>query len=394
VKRILEGSRAVAEFVAMCRPKVICAYPITPQTHIVENLARIITDGELDARYVLVESEFSAASVVLGASATGARAYTATSSQGLLLMTEVMFNIAGMRLPVVMTVANRAVSAPINIWNDQQDSMSLRDCGWIQMYAEDIQEACDMHIQAFSIAEELNIPVMVCMDGYVLTHAMEPVEVAGQEQVDSFLPPFKPKFYLTPKDPITLGSMAGPDAYMEIRLMLHQAMQRASFTIREEAMRFEDAFGRSYGDLLDSYRAEDAELLLVSMGSLIGTMKDAVDELRDDGHPVGIIKVRTVRPFPRTQLHDALTDAKVVGVLEKDVSLGLEGILCSEIRSAFCGAAHTPNISSFVVGLGGRDVTVDDVKKIALGLLTDDTCRVEMAGIDHEVLWSAHSEEE
>ncbi|MBK5092439.1 MAG: pyruvate ferredoxin oxidoreductase [Actinobacteria bacterium] len=394
MRRILEGSQAVAESVAMCRPKVVCAYPITPQTHIVEGLARLVAEGRLDAQYVLVEAEFSAASVVLGASATGARAYTATSSQGLLLMTEVIFNIAGMRLPVVMTVANRAVSAPINIWNDQQDSMSLRDCGWIQMYAEDIQEACDMHIQAFTIAEELNIPVMVCMDGYILTHAMEPVEVPEQEHVDAYLPPFKPKFYLTPKDPITLGSMAGPDAYMEIRLLLHQSMQRASFTIREEANRFEEAFGRSYGDLLGSYRAEDAELLLVSMGSLLGTMKDAVDELRDGGHPVGIVKVRTVRPFPRTQLHDALADARIVGVIEKDISLGLEGILCSEIRSAFCGAARTPNISSFVVGLGGRDVTVDNIKDIALGLLSDDTCRVEVAGIDHEVLWSAHSEEE
>ena len=394
MRRLLEGSQAVAESVAMCRPKVVCAYPITPQTHIVEGLARLITDGKLDAHYVLVESEFSAASVVLGASATGARAYTATSSQGLLLMTEVMFNIAGMRLPVVMTVANRAVSAPINIWNDQQDSMSLRDCGWIQMYAEDVQEACDMHIQAFSIAEELNIPVMVCMDGYILTHAMEPVEVPEQEQVDAYLPPFAPRFYLTPKDPITLGSMAGPDAYMEIRLLLHQAMQRASFAIRDEANRFEDAFGRSCGDLLGSYRTEGAELLLVSMGSLLGTMKDAVDELREEGYPVGIVKVRTVRPFPRTQLHDALAGARVVGVLEKDVSLGLEGILCSEIRSSFCGAARTPNISSFVVGLGGRDVTVDNIKDIALGLLSDETCRVEMSGIDHEVLWTAHSEEE
>ena len=394
MRRLLEGSQAVAESVAMCRPKVVCAYPITPQTHIVEGLARLITDGKLDAHYVLVESEFSAASVVLGASATGARAYTATSSQGLLLMAEVMFNIAGMRLPVVMTVANRAVSAPINIWNDQQDSMSLRDCGWIQMYAEDVQEACDMHIQAFSIAEELNIPVMVCMDGYILTHAMEPVEVPEQKQVDAYLPPFAPRFYLTPKDPITLGSMAGPDAYMEIRLLLHQAMQRASFAIRDEANRFEDAFGRSCGDLLGSYRTEGAELLLVSMGSLLGTMKDSVDELREEGYPVGIVKVRTVRPFPRTQLHDALAGARVVGVLEKDVSLGLEGILCSEIRSSFCGAARTPNISSFVVGLGGRDVTVDNIKDIALGLLSDETCRVEMSGIDHEVLWTAHSEEE
>jgi len=388
--RIMEGSQAVAETVALCRPRIVCAYPITPQTHIVEGLARIITDGKLEAGYVLADSEFTAASVVLGASATGARAYTATSSQGLLLMTEVMFNIAGMRLPVVMTVANRAVSAPINIWNDQQDSMSLRDCGWIQMYAEDVQEACDMHVQAFAIAEELNIPVMVCMDGYVLTHATEPVDIPSAEEVDAWLPPFEPKFYLTPKDPITLGSMAGPDAYQEIRLLLHQAMEKASATIHSTAQSFEKEFDRQQGGLLDVYRAIDAEVLLVSMGSLLGTMKDAVDELRDEGHRVGIVKVRTVRPFPRTELNEALSAARAVGVVEKDITLGLEGILCSEIRSAFCGAAVTPNISSFVVGLGGRDVRKEHIREIALGLLKDDTCRVEIPGVDHEVLWSAH----
>ena len=263
MKQIMEGSRAVAETVALCRPKVVCAYPITPQTHIVEDLARIITDGRLDAGYVLADSEFTAASVVLGASATVARAYTATSSQGLLLMTEVMFNIAGMRLHVVMTVANRAVSAPINIWNDQQDSMSLRDCGWIQMYAEDVQEACDMHVQAFAVAEKLNIPVMVCMDGFILTHATEPVDLPEAEQVDAWLAPFEPKFYLTTSDPITLGSMAGPDAYMEIRLLLHQAMQEASSAIESEAERFEKVFERRQGGMLDVYKAKGADVLLV-----------------------------------------------------------------------------------------------------------------------------------
>jgi pyruvate ferredoxin oxidoreductase alpha subunit len=394
MRRILEGSQAVAEFVSMCRPKVVCAYPITPQTHIVEGLARLLAEGKLDAGYVLADSEFTAASVVLGASATGARAYTATSSQGLLLMTEVMFNIAGLRLPVVMTVANRAVSAPINIWNDQQDSMSLRDCGWIQMYAEDVQEAGDMHIQAFEIAEKVNIPVMVCMDGYILTHATETLEVPEHAQVDAYLPPFVPKFYLTPKDPITMGSMAGPDAYMEIRMLLHQAMQQAAQEIKDSAARFATEFGRFRGDLLEGYRTDDAEVLLVSMGSLLGTIKDVVDELRDEGHPVGVLKVRTIRPFPRNQLHDALHEARVVGVIEKDISLGLEGILCSEIRSAFCGATVTPNISSFVVGLGGRDIRKRDIRGIAEGLLSDDTCRVEMTGIDHEVLWSAHQEED
>jgi len=390
----MEGSRAVAETVALCRPRVVCAYPITPQTHIVEDLARIITDGRLEAGYVLADSEFTAASIVLGSSATGARSYTATSSQGLLLMTEVMFNIAGMRLPVVMTCANRAVSAPINIWNDQQDSMSLRDCGWIQMYAEDVQEACDMHVQAFAVAEKLNIPVMVCMDGFILTHATEPVDLPTAEEVDAWLPPFEPKFYLTTSDPITLGSMAGPDAYMEIRLLLHQSMQEAAATIESEAERFEKQFSRMQGGMLDVYQAKDAEVLLVSMGSLLGTMKDVVDELREEGHRVGIVKVRTVRPFPRTELHDALSGARAVGVVEKDISLGLEGILCSEIRSAFCGAAVTPNISSFVVGLGGRDVRKGQIREIALGLLKDDTCRVEIPGVDHEVLWSAHEVEE
>ncbi|MFH1151167.1 MAG: transketolase C-terminal domain-containing protein [Actinomycetota bacterium] len=393
MRDIMEGSSAVAESVALCRPKVVCAYPITPQTHIVERLARLHSEGKLDAGYVLAESEFTAASVVLGASATGARAYTASSSQGLLLMTEVIFNIAGMRLPVVMTVANRAVSAPINIWNDQQDSMSLRDCGWIQMYAEDVQEACDMHLQAFRIAESLNIPVMVCMDGYVLTHATEPVDLPSAGEADSYLPPFEPRFHLTPADPITLGAMAGPDAYMEVRMLLHRSMQQAAGTIRQAAVDFNEMFGRYTGALLDTYHADGAEVLLVSMGSLLGTMKDAVDELREEGHPVGIVKVRTVRPFPRSELHDALHRARAVGVVEKDISLGLEGILCSEIRSAFCGAAETPSISSFVAGLGGRDIRKEQIKEIALGLLSDDTCRVEVTGLDHEVLWRAHEEE-
>lgn len=390
MRRMMEGSRAVAETVALCRPKVVCAYPITPQTHIVEGLAALIAEGRLEAGYVLADSEFSAASIVLGASATGARAYTATSSQGLLLMTEVMFNMAGLRLPVVMTVANRAVSGPINIWNDQQDSMSLRDCGWVQLYAEDVQEACDMHVQAFEIAEKLNIPAMVCMDGFILTHATEPVEMLEREQVDAYLPPFEPRFHLTTSDPVTLGAMAGPEAYMEIRLLLHRAMQQAGEVITGAARRFAGEFGRFQGDLLEGYRDEDAEILLVSMGSLVGTMKDVVDELRDEGHPVGIVKVRAVRPFPRDRLNEALRRARVVGVIEKDISLGLEGILCSELRSAFCGAADTPNISSFVVGLGGRDVRKKDIREIALGLSADSTCRVEMPGIDHEILWSAH----
>ncbi len=390
MKAIMEGSQAVAQVVSLCKPNVVCAYPITPQTHIVERLAILHSEGKLKAGFVLAESEHSAASIVLGASATGARSYTATSSQGLLLMTEVMFNIAGMRLPVVMTVANRAVSAPINIWNDQQDSMSLRDCGWIQMYAEDVQEACDMHIQAFRIAEELNIPVMVCMDGFVLTHSMEVVDIPSQDEVDEILPPFAPSYFLTPKDPVTLGSMAGPDAYMEIRMLLHKAMKDAPRVIQDVSDEFEEKTGRHQGGLLDPYELEDAEIVLVSMGSLLGTMKDVVDQLRDEGYPIGILKVRTTRPFPREKFHDLLCNARAVAVLEKDISLGLEGILCSEIRSAFCRAAKTPNISSFIVGLGGRDVREDDIRNIAISMFENDSCRVEFVGINKEALAAAH----
>lgn len=393
--RQIEGSLAVAEVVALCRPQVICAYPITPQTHIVEGLARMVAGGKLKSEYVLVESEFAAASVVLGACATGARTYTATSSQGLLLMTEVIFNIAGMRLPVVMTVANRAVSAPISIWNDQQDSMSLRDCGWVQLYAEDVQEACDMQIQAYRIAEELNLPVIVCMDGYILTHATERVEIPSQEEVDKFLPPYEPRFYLTPGDPITLGAMAGPDAYMEIRFLLHNAMQAAGASVTRIAHEFGDHFGRYRGSLVEGYGLEGAEVILVSLGSVLGTIRDAVDQIREEeGLPVGVLKVRCNRPFPRGSLYETLRSARAVGIIEKDVSLGLEGILCSEIRSAFCGSAETPKISSFIAGLGGRDITVENIKGVARTLYHDDTCRVEFINLDRDMLKRVHEVED
>ena len=382
---LMEGSDAVAEAIGRCRPHVVCAYPITPQTHIVESLARMVTDGSLKAGYVLAESEFGAASIVLGASAAGARAYTATSSQGLLLMTEVMFNIAGMRLPVVMTCANRAVSAPINIWNDQQDVVSMRDAGWIELFCEDNQEAVDAHIQAFKIAEELMIPVMVCVDGYVLTHTWEPVEIPDFEEVDAFLPPYQPSYYLNPDDPFTMGAMVGPDAYMETRFHLHMDMMEARSVIARVAAEYSEQFGRFSGDLVQGYRLEDAEIVLVSMGSLLGTMREAVDKLRDQGHRVGILKVRCFRPFPKERVHDLLKGISVVGVVEKDISLGLEGTLCSEMRTAFCGE-ESPEISSFIMGLGGRDITVEQIERIALELKENPACRVEFVGLREDLL--------
>jgi len=385
MRMILEGSKAVAEAVRLCRPNLVCAYPITPQTHIVEELSRMVADGRLDAGFVLAESEFVAASIVLGGSAVGGRAYTATSSQGLLLMVEVIFNIAGLRLPVVMTCANRAVSAPINIWNDQQDSVSIRDSGWIQLYVEDNQEAVDTHIQAFRIAEELMIPVMVCMDGYVLTHTMEPVDIPGQEEVDRFLPPYRPKYRLDPDDPFTMGAMVGPDAYMETRYHVHMDMMEARSVIQRVADDYAQAFGRHHGGLVETYDLEGADVVLVSMGSLLGTMREAVDELREEGLRVGILKVRCFRPFPKEAIHDALQGVEVVGVIEKDISLGLEGTLCSEMRAAFCGE-DSPNISSFIMGLGGRDITVEEIKQVARDLASDPACRVEFRGLKEELM--------
>ena len=385
MRTILEGSRAVSEAVRLCRPNVVCAYPITPQTHIVEDLSKMVADGELEAGYVLAESEFGAASIVLGASAVGGRAYTATSSQGLLLMSEVIFNIAGLRLPVVMTCANRAVSAPINIWNDQQDSVSMRDTGWIQLYVEDVQEAIDTHIQAFKIAEELMIPVMVCMDGYVLTHTWEPVDMPEQEEVDRFLPAYEPTYKLDPDDPFTMGSMVGPDAYMETRYHVHMDMMEARSLINRVADEFGEAFDRRRKGCIETYDMKDADVVLVSMGSVLGTMRDAVDELREEGLKVGILKVRCFRPFPKDAVHDAIKEAQIVGVIEKDISLGLEGTLCSEMRAAFCGE-ESPEISSFIMGLGGRDITVEDIKQVARDMAENPACRVEFRGLSDELM--------
>src|SRR6186713_1963219 len=280
----MEGSRAVAEAVAMCRPEVICAYPISPQTHIVEGLSKLVKEGRLaPCEFVNVESEFAAMSVAIGASAAGARAYTATASQGLLYMVEAVYNAAGLGLPIVMTVANRAIGAPINIWNDHSDSMSQRDCGWIQLFAETNQEALDLHIQAFRLGEELSLPVKVCMDGFILTHAYERVDMPTQEQVDAYLPPFDPRQILDPAEPVSIGAMVGPEAFTEVRYLAHAKQMEALELIPGWAKEFRGAFGRESGGLLHSYRIEDADTVVVALGSVLGTIKDTVDEMRRGG---------------------------------------------------------------------------------------------------------------
>jgi len=349
----------VAEIVKNLRPAVVAAYPITPQTHIVEDLAKMKDNGEADFEYINTESEFAAASVVLGASATGVRTYTATSSQGLLLMTEVLFNIAGLRLPVVITCANRAISSPINIWNDQQDSVTIRDAGWIQLYAETNQEAVDLHILAYKLAESLMLPVMVNMDGFVLTHTFESIEIPETSLIRKFLPD-----YIAPKDtildtanPRSLGTFATPERYMEIRQELFNDVAASAKEIVKQNSEFKKVFGRGVGNgLIEEYKTKDAEIILVAMGSVCGTIKEVIDQLRNNGKKVGLLKIISFRPFPDEEVVAALSKAKYIAVIDKSISIGTEGILASDIKRACYGQLKTP-IKSFVVGLGGRDVT-------------------------------------
>jgi pyruvate ferredoxin oxidoreductase alpha subunit len=352
----IEGSRAVAETIALCRPEVVCAYPITPQTHIVEALGEMVKSGKLTGcEFINVESEFAAMSVSIGASATGARAYTATASQGLLFMSEAVYNASGLGLPIVMTVANRAIGAPINIWNDYSDAMSQRDSGWMQLFAETNQEALDLHIQAFRLAEELSLPVMVCMDGFVLTHAHEQVDLPSQQQVDAYLPPYEPRQLLDPREPVSIGAMVGPEAFMEVRYLAHARHMQALERIPQLAAEFKQVFGRDTGGLIHTYRTEDAETIVVSMGSVLGTIKDTVDEMRDDGHRIGVLGITSFRPFPLHLVRAALHKARRVVVLEKSLAVGIGGILSNDVRMAMSGL-HMPGYT-VVAGLGGRAIT-------------------------------------
>ena len=372
----IEGSQAVAHAVAMCRPEVICAYPITPQTHIVERLSELAREGVMGScEFVNVESEFAALSVAIGASAAGARAYTATASQGLLYMAEAVYNAAGLGLPIVMTVGNRAIGAPINIWNDQSDSMSMRDSGWIQIYAETNQEAVDLHILAFRVAEALSLPVMVCMDGFVLTHAVERIDLPDHAGVDAFLPPFEPRQVLDPARPVTIGAMVGPEAFTEVRYLAHHRQLQALELIPQLAGEFERCFGRASGGLVRGYQLEGADTVVVAMGSVNGTLKDVVDEQRAAGFPVGSLTVTTYRPFPLAAVREALQHAKRVVVIDRALSVGLGGPLASDVRKALSGIQLKGY--TVIAGLGGRAITKASLHKMfeqaradELGLVT------------------------
>jgi pyruvate ferredoxin oxidoreductase alpha subunit len=364
-----EGSQAIAQTVARCRPEVICAYPISPQTHIVEGLSAIVASGALTpCEFINVESEFAALSVAIGASAAGARAYTATASQGLLFMAEALWNASGLGLPIVMTVANRAVGAPINIWNDHSDAMALRDSGWIQLYAPDNQAAADLHILAFRLAEELSVPVMVCLDGFVLTHAFEAIDVPEQDLVDRYLPPYRPRQMLDPDNPVTIGAMVGPEAFTEVRYLAHQTQLRALTVIPRLADEFAAVFGRPCPGLISPYRVEDADLVVVALGSVLGTLAETIDELRDEGQRVGALGISTFRPFPAEAVRAALRDGQRVIVLERAFAIGSGGVVSQDLRTALVG--RDCPLSTVVAGLGGRPVTRPSLRRLLTEALT------------------------
>lgn len=356
----IEGSQAMAQAVVACKPQVVAAYPISPQTHIVEALSKLVKDGELqDCEYLNVESEYAAMSASIGASAVGARAYTATASQGLLFMVEAVYNASGLGLPIVMTVANRAIGAPINIWNDHTDAMSQRDSGWLQLYAETNQEAADLHVQAFRIAEELSLPVMVCMDGFILTHAVEQVDVPEEEQVAKFLPPYEPRQVLDPEHPMSIGAMVGPEAFTEVRYLAHHKQKQALELIPQVQKEFEKIFGRQSGGLIHTYHCDDADTIIVALGSVVGTLKDVVDERRAQGEKIGVLSICSFRPFPFEAVGNALKNAKTIISFEKAFQVGIGGIVSSHIFHSLRDIDPDlhPDLYEVIAGLGGRNIT-------------------------------------
>lgn len=381
----IEGSQAIAKAVAACKPEVVAAYPISPQTHIVEEVSAIVKRGHLPGcEYVNMESEFGAMSACIGASAAGARTYTATASQGLLFMVEAVYNASGLGLPIVMTVANRAIGAPINIWNDQTDTMSQRDSGWLQLYAEDNQEAADLHVQAFRIAEELSLPVMVCMDGFILTHAVEVVDVPEDEEVAKFLPPYEPRQVLDPEHPVSIGAMVGPEAFTEVRYLAHHKQMQALELIPQVQEEFKAVFGRDSGGLVRPYRTEDAETIIVSVGSVLGTIKDVIDERRENGEKIGALGITTFRPFPQQAVRDALKNAKRVVVIEKAFSVGIGGIVASDVRTALIG--KDVKHYEVVAGLGGRPITKRSLQHLFDQAVSDELELLTFLDLDRQLV--------
>ncbi|MDW7727908.1 MAG: pyruvate ferredoxin oxidoreductase [Candidatus Methanoperedens sp.] len=357
MKRVITGDHAVAIGAKLCRVEVVPAYPITPQTLIIEHIAEFINDGEMDAKFMTMESEHSVMSAAAGASAAGARTFTATASQGLAYMHEMVYATAPLRLPVVMANVNRSLSTPPGIWIEYNDSMGERDSGWLQVYVEDNQEALDMIIQSYRIAEDKRVllPIMPCLDGFVLSHTVEPVEVPDSSEVDSFLPPYEPDVFLDPENPALMGMLMPPQYFMEMRRQTDKAVESAKEVTGEVNREFAKVFGRDYGGLVDTYMMEDAEIALITVGTVTSTARKVVDDMRKAGKKVGIVKLRFFRPFPADELRSALSGMGAVGVVDRSISYNGGGPVFGEVRSALYGM-NMPVINH-LAGIGGRDVT-------------------------------------
>ncbi len=363
MKKVMVGNHAVSWGAMLARAEVVSAYPITPQTTIVEELSVLCADERLKAKFIPVESEHSAMACCIGASAAGVRTFTATSSQGLALMHEMLHWASGARLPIVMANVNRALGSPYNIWGEQSDSLAQRDTGWLQLYCENNQEVFDTAIQSFKIAEEVLLPVMMVLDAFTVSHTAEAVDIPEQEAVDGFLPFYRPKMRLDPKEPRTFGCVTPPEYLMEFRYKMHEAMLQG----KEVAARVDEEFGRTFGrkyGIVEAYRCEDAEVVLVAAGAVVGTVRAAVDAIREKGRRVGVVKLRLFRPFPKEELLRVLPPAAKVAVLDRNLSLGIGGIFAHELRAAFANEKNHPPIYSYITGLGGRDVTMQVVNEI------------------------------
>ncbi len=368
MKKLLEGNHAVSYGVMRARAQVIPVYPITPQTHISEALAEFVADGSLDAKYIKVESEHSAMAACIGASTAGARTFTATSSQGIALMHEMLHWASGARLPIVICCVNRALGSPWSIWNDQSDSMSQRDTGWLQFYSEDNQEALDSVIMAFSISEKTLTPSMVILDAFIQSHTMEAVDVPEQKDVDEFLLPLKNPNAIDIDNPRAYSPVVAPDHFLEVKYKQFEAARGASSIINDTNKRFWDMFKRSY-DHISPYHTDDADVIICAAGAVSGTIRTAVDQLRRENIKAGMVKVRTFRPFPEAEIRDTLGKVPIVGVIDKSVSIGSGGPIAQEIKAALFGLPNPPRVVSFIAGLGGRDITVDIVKETFRSIL-------------------------
>lgn len=363
MKQVVEGSQAVSEAVRLARVEVVSAYPITPQTHIVEAISEFCSNGTMDARYLCVESEHSAMAAVIGAASSGARTFTASSSHGLAYMHELLHWASGSRLPIVMAEVNRALGPGWNIWLDQTDSLSQRDTGWIQLYCEDGQDVLDTTLMAFRLAETVNLPVMVVLDAFFLSHTFEPIDVPDQEQVDQFLPLLSPRFQLDIANPCAINQLVAPDAYMEMRYNIQLAMEQVPGQLNRIEEEFSAIFGRKYAPI-EAVACHDAEIIMLTAGTTVSTCRQVVDDLRARGEKIGLLKLKMFRPFPTALMRQYLAARKKVAVLDRNCSFGASGIFAQELRAALCNSAARPPVFGYIAGLGGRDVTADTIEEI------------------------------